>query len=114
MLVIAGVLITLLVYALVVQKAYRSGQQMRAEWTEATRSAEILKQIRLAATDIWSGRKELAVQRLAYVLTQTPDYPAVLATYPSPLPQPPRRHRRRPPRMSLPRPRSLSCKVTGN
>jgi tetratricopeptide (TPR) repeat protein len=81
MLVIGGLLVTLLVYALVVQKAYRSGQQMRSEWTEATRSAEILKQVRLAATDIWSGRKELAVQRLAYVLTQTPDFPAVAATY---------------------------------
>ncbi len=81
MLVIAGLLITLLVYALVVQEAYRSGQQMRTEWAEATRSAEILKQIRLAATDIWSGRKELAAARLAYVLTETPDFPAVAATY---------------------------------
>ncbi len=81
MVVLVGLLIVLLAYALVVRKAYRSGQQMRAEWVDATRSAEIRRQIQLAATDMSEGRNALAAQRLAKVLTWTPDYPAVAATY---------------------------------
>ena len=80
LLVLVGLLVVLMVYALVVRSAIRSGQELRDEWTEATHSADINKQIYLAATDIWSGRKELAVQRLSWILTQTPDYPAIQAT----------------------------------
>ena len=76
-----GLLVVLVVYALVVQSAIDSGQQLSLERAAATRSADIDKQIHLAATDIWSGRGELAVQRLAYVLTQTPNFPAIEATY---------------------------------
>ncbi len=80
-LAVLGLLVVLLAYAFVVRNAYKSGQELRSERAEASRSAEIDKQIYLAATDIWNGNKALAVERLAFVLTQTPDYPAIAATY---------------------------------
>lgn len=81
LLILAGLLVVLLAYAMIVRSALQSGQALRAEWSQETRSADIDKQIYLAATDIWSGRKELAVQRLSWVLTETPNFPAVQATY---------------------------------
>ncbi len=79
--ILPGLLVALLAYALVVRSAIRSGQEIVIRQTGTASAAEISKQIGLAATDIWSGQKELAALRLAYVLTQTPEFPAVAATY---------------------------------
>jgi tetratricopeptide (TPR) repeat protein len=76
-----GLLLVLGAYGLVVRSAIQSGQELGVERAAATRSAEIAKQIRLAATDVWNGSMELAVKRLSYVLTETPDFPAIQATY---------------------------------
>lgn len=81
LLALVALLLALLVYALVVRGAYLSGQQLAVERAEVTRSAEIQRQVVLAATDIFDGRQELAAQRLAYVLTQTPGHVAAAATY---------------------------------
>jgi len=81
MLALLGVIVMLGAYGLVAYTAFNQGQDKNREWAEATRSAEIQKQIRLAATDVWVGRHELAMQRLAFVLTETPNYPPVQATY---------------------------------
>ncbi len=81
LLALVGLLAVLLAYTLVVRNAIESGQQMGQATAEAARATEISKQIALAATDIADGRNELALQRLAYVLTQTPDYPSIQATY---------------------------------
>jgi len=75
-----GLLLVLASYALVLRSAIQSGEQLQFQRAQATQEAEIARQVRLAATDLWEGHKDRAVLRLAWVLTQTPQYPAVAGT----------------------------------
>lgn len=81
LLALTALLIVLLIYALVAGLAIRGAQQSAESTRAAGISAEISVQLQRAATDISTGNRRLAAQRLAYVLTQTPGFPGLAATY---------------------------------
>lgn len=73
-LALLGLLILATLYAAVAYVGWQSGQNARQQTAQATLEIEIEHQLDLAQAEVASGQAERALERLAWVSTQTPDH----------------------------------------